>query len=63
MLITVTDMTLADVKLELAREEAANAQSGIQHAHEVTASRFLTMGLDLEEQQYVFCQDLYDHSL
>lgn len=44
---------MADVKLELAREEEADARRGAQNAHEVTASRFLAMGLDLEEQQYV----------
>jgi hypothetical protein len=43
--------TMADVKLELAKEEAADIESGRQTLHDVSASRWLAMGLDLEEQQ------------
>jgi hypothetical protein len=46
--------TLADVKLELAKEEAADATRGIIRSHETSASTFLTVELELEEQQYVF---------
>lgn len=42
---------MADVRLELAREEAADANRGDESAHEITASLFLTQGLELEEQQ------------
>jgi len=42
---------MADVKLELAKEEAADIESGRQTLHDVSASRWLAMGLDLEEQQ------------
>lgn len=45
--------TLADIRLELAQQEMADATSGL--AHEVTPSAFLTLGFDLEEQQYVKC--------
>jgi hypothetical protein len=42
---------MADVRLELAREEAADADHGNESAHEITASLFLARGLELEEQQ------------
>lgn len=48
-----TGETLADVKLELAKEEAADATRGIIRSHDTSASTFLTVGLELEEQQYV----------
>jgi len=40
-----------DVQLKLAREEASDAERGNEYAHEVTMSRFLSQGLELEEQQ------------
>ena len=43
---------MTDVKLELAKEEAAEAVRGIIRSHETSASIFLTVGLELEEQQY-----------
>lgn len=36
---------------QLGHEEALEAQNGVLHPHEVTASRFLATGLELEEQQ------------
>ena len=43
---------MADVRLELAREEAADAdRGGDESTHEITASLFLTQGLELEEKQ------------
>ena len=47
----LTGTTMADVRLELTREEAADANRGDESAHEITASLFLTQGLELEEQQ------------
>jgi hypothetical protein len=47
----LTGTTMADVRLELAREEAADADHGNKSAHEITASLFLMRGLELEEQQ------------
>ena len=47
-------MTLADIRLKLANEEAADAASGIPSPHEVTASAFLQIGLDLEDTQSVY---------
>jgi len=44
---------MTDVKLELAKEEEADAGRGIIRSHETSPSTFLTVGLDLEEQQYV----------
>jgi hypothetical protein len=45
--------TLQDVRLELAKEEAAEAAKGCTSPHKVTLTTFLTTALDLEEQQYV----------
>jgi hypothetical protein len=44
--------TLQDVRLALAKEEAAEAARGRISPHKVTQTTFLTMALDLEEQQY-----------
>lgn len=46
-------MTLKDVQEELGREEAEERRRGVISLHETTASVFISMGLDLEEQQYV----------
>ncbi|TDL13469.1 hypothetical protein BD410DRAFT_846920 [Rickenella mellea] len=43
--------TLADVRLELAKEDAVRLEDGQLARHNVTPSAFLYMGLDLEEQQ------------
>lgn len=45
--------TLHDIRLELAREDAAVAAGGVISPHKTTPTTFLTMGLDLEEQQCV----------
>ncbi|KAI0245468.1 hypothetical protein BJV78DRAFT_1356698 [Lactifluus subvellereus] len=44
--------TLQDVRLDLAKEEAAEAARGHIFPHKVTLTTCLTMALDLEEQQY-----------
>jgi hypothetical protein len=44
---------MTDVKLELAKEEEADARCGVIRSHETSAGAFLTVGLELEEQQYV----------
>ena len=49
----VAGTSTAEVRLELANEEAADARRGNQTVHDISASRWLAMGLDLEEQQYV----------
>lgn len=46
-------MTLQDVRLELAKEDSALAATGEISAHETSLTKFLTTGLELEEQQYV----------
>jgi hypothetical protein len=48
----VAGTSTAEVRLELAKEEADDVRRGNQTIHEISASRWLTMGLDLEEQQY-----------
>ncbi|TFY75854.1 hypothetical protein EWM64_g8158 [Hericium alpestre] len=45
--------SLAEVRLELQEEEAEESRRGVMSPHEMTASTFLMVGLDLEEQQYV----------
>lgn len=45
--------TLHDVRLQLAREEASDMAAGISPLHQTTLTSFLTMALDLEEQQCV----------
>jgi hypothetical protein len=45
--------TLHDIRLELAREDAAVAAGGVISPHETTLTTFLTVGLDLEGMQCV----------
>ncbi|KAI0038918.1 hypothetical protein FA95DRAFT_1504888, partial [Auriscalpium vulgare] len=47
----VVAMSMVDVRLELAEEEAREAALGQVSPHETTASMFLTVGFELEEQQ------------
>ncbi|TDL14200.1 hypothetical protein BD410DRAFT_691972, partial [Rickenella mellea] len=47
--------TLAAVKLDLAKQEAADAAAGEVSMHEVTASVFLATGMELEDQQRHLC--------
>lgn len=42
------------LRLELANEEATASETGNAQPHEISPSAFVQMGLDLEEQQYVF---------
>ena len=49
----VLGLTLQDVQLELSKEEAAEASSGNHQTHKVSMTGFLTMGLELEDRQYV----------
>ncbi|KAG1778659.1 hypothetical protein EV702DRAFT_1219217 [Suillus placidus] len=44
--------TLADIRLQLANEDAVAVRQGDISMHEVTPSTFLINGLELEEQQY-----------
>ena len=46
--------TIADIKLELSREELDEAERGILPPHDISPNTFLIVGLELEEQQYVF---------
>lgn len=46
-----SEITVKECLKQLAKEEALEAQNGVLHPHEVTASRFLATGLELEEQQ------------
>lgn len=45
--------TLQDVRLELAKDDAASSAQGVVSPHKITLATFLMTGLDLEEQQYV----------
>lgn len=50
----VAGTSTAEVRLELAKEEAADVERGNRTIHNISAGRWLIMGLDLEEQQYVY---------
>lgn len=43
--------TVQDVRLQLTQEDAAEALRGIVSPHKTTLTAFLTIGLELEEQQ------------
>jgi hypothetical protein len=44
---------MTEVWLELTNEETADAARGSETLHDVLAGKWLTMGLDLEDQQSV----------
>lgn len=44
---------VSEARLRLTEEEAAEAEKGITAPHKVSASVFVRMGLELEDQQYV----------
>jgi hypothetical protein len=46
-------ITLQDVRLELAREEAARAGLGTLPRHKISMATFLLTGFELEDSQYV----------
>ncbi len=48
------DLSLADVKLQLSKEEALEAAQGKLPPHEVTPGVLLQVGLELEEKQSVY---------
>jgi hypothetical protein len=45
---------MTEVRLELANEENEDAARGRETLHEVSTGKWLTIGLDLEEQQCVY---------
>ncbi|EIM79073.1 uncharacterized protein STEHIDRAFT_69945, partial [Stereum hirsutum FP-91666 SS1] len=49
----VTHVTVAQCLEAIGREEAAEAAAGVLAPHEITAGKFLSVGMDLQEQQYV----------
>ena len=51
--VNVTLCTQADVRCELAEEEAADAHLGMEPVDNMSVGEFLTRGLDLEEAQQV----------
>ena len=54
MTYQIAGTTMTEVRLELANEESLDAARGKETLHDVSVARWLTMGLDLEEQQCVF---------
>ena len=52
-LMSSVALNVAKVWLELAKEEAADAAQGIECGHDLTPSKFLIQGLELEEHQCV----------
>jgi hypothetical protein len=47
------DTSFTSLRLELAKEEAASIETGLEQPHEMTPSQLIQKGLDLEEQQFV----------
>ena len=52
-LICVIETSLQDVRLELAKEEAAQVSLGNLPHHKISMSAFLLTGFELEDSQYV----------
>ncbi len=48
---TYLDVTLQQVRLLIAEEEKARAEAGTGSMHDVTASAFLLLGMDIEGLQ------------
>ena len=46
-----TESTMQEIRLELAKEDAKEAEQGILPPHKTSLTSFLTKGFDLEEQQ------------
>ena len=46
---------------ELAKEEVENSKSGDRLINDVSSNTFLSMALELEEQQYVYYQPFALH--
>ena len=44
-------LKVSEIRLRLAEEEAKEAESGQQAPHQISASVFIHMGLELEDQQ------------
>lgn len=49
----LSGMSVMALRLEIAKEEAALAETGAALPHEMTPSLLVQAGLELEEQQYV----------
>ncbi|KAJ7758846.1 hypothetical protein DFH07DRAFT_867964 [Mycena maculata] len=49
--VKVQGLTEAEVRLQFAEEEAADAARGVTPLHDVSPSKFLTIGLEIEEEQ------------
>lgn len=47
----VTEITVKVCLEKLAKSEAQEIAQGVIHPHEITASKFLSVGLELQEQQ------------
>ena len=52
-LILVLDVTLAQVCLRLAEEDKKRVEEGQSVAHDVSPGAFLSLGMDIQGQQYV----------
>jgi hypothetical protein len=51
MLTLCSDVTLAQVRLLMTEEEKKNAEAGDSVMHDVSASAFLLLGIDIEGLQ------------
>jgi hypothetical protein len=51
VLIIAAGITLADVRLALAEEDKKRVEEGQMISHDVSASAFFTLGMDIQAQQ------------
>ncbi|KAF4568154.1 hypothetical protein EYR36_010163 [Pleurotus pulmonarius] len=58
VLLTPPALTIHDVQLQLAKEEAQETRNGVLSPHKVSLSKFILNGLTLEEHQRTFRLDL-----
>lgn len=54
LLVFLLASKVSEAQLRLTQEEAAEVERGKETPHKVSASVFICMGLELEDQQYVY---------
>jgi hypothetical protein len=52
------DVTLAQVRLAMAEEEKEKAEAGMSALHDISASAFLLMGMDIQNLQCVYLSSI-----
>ncbi|KAF7359485.1 hypothetical protein MSAN_01291300 [Mycena sanguinolenta] len=57
--VVVKGLTEAEVRLQFTKEEAEEAARGVPSVHDVSPSSFISVGLDLEQEQSIFPKCLF----